>query len=202
MSHFLDGGKTHSPHKQRSRFRNSSSDPIDDFHEQTNAVLEAPTVLVGSLVAHRTQEFVQKIPMCAMDLYHIESGFDGTFSGASPILDNLLDPLLGQLLWLGVRAVEGNGRRRPDVVRPSFVILVRKDRGCPWRESGGLASSMSELDTDLLVLGMSKLGDLSEPCDVIVGPEADVPRRDASMRLNACGLDDGQSRSPSEDPTD
>jgi hypothetical protein len=137
-----------------------------------------------------------------MDLYHIEPSFDRTLSRASPVLDNLLDPLLGQLLRLGVGAVEGNRRGPPDVVRPSFVIFVRKDSGCPGRESGGFTASMSKLDADLLVLGVSELGDLSKPCDVVVGPETDVPRRDASLRLNACSLDNGQSGSSSEDSTD
>lgn len=140
--------------------------------------------------------------MGIMDLDDIKSSLHSTFCSASKVLHNLLDEFDSELLGLGVGVVEGDGRRAVDVLGPAADLLHSERRLGPRWEVGSLASCVGELDGDLLVLSLGKGADLGETSDMLVRPETNVPRADATSRLHGGGFDDCQSRAARDDPAD
>ena len=66
-------------------------------------------------------------------------------------------------------------RRSPDVIRPS-ILFDWYDVFCckPWSRCGGFATCVSQLNGDLLVLGVYELDDFSERFDVSVRPDSTI----------------------------
>ena len=191
------------PEEQRHSRRDGPPDGIDDLDRKPDAVLEAASILVRALVRDGAQELADKVPVRAMNLNHVEPSLDRTLRGISKRRDDLLDPLLRQLLRDDPPVRERDRARAVHLVRPAALVLERGrahvDEG---RERGRLAAGVRELDRDLLVLGVRELDDLGPRGRLLVRPDSSIFWGDAAFGEDGARFDYGQTGSASEDPTD
>lgn len=97
-------------------------------------------------------------PVRVVNFDDVESGHDSTHRGADKVGLDLLDLPQGHLSWVGEPLAEWDRTRTHDIIRPSVGVQVGGVAEAEeWWDSARLSSSMGDLDTDLLVLGMSEL---------------------------------------------
>jgi hypothetical protein len=87
-------------------------DGCSNLQRKPRAVLNRPAICVCADVAAVVQKLVQKVAICGVNLYSVETGFVHGIGGCCRVeLDILLDLLAGE--WARCRsAFEGNIRRR------------------------------------------------------------------------------------------
>src|SRR5690606_14153427 len=100
---------------------------------------------------------------------------------------------LGEVLALGVD-FGARGHRRPafEMQRRLFRLgLV--EAVAPWHGRRSLAAGMGKLDADGSALAMQEIDDAGEGSDLLVLPQTQIAITDATLRHDACRLEDDQA---------
>ena len=107
-------------------------------------------------------------------------------------LHNILDALLRELLRLREVGVERDRARANHIIGPAVCSFVGDEPTVnEGREGGRLATSVGELDADLLVLGMRKVDYLLVRGYKVICPYAGVLRRNPALRNHRGRFDEG-----------
>lgn len=199
---------SNSPEEEGHVLRNHGTDSVHNLQRIADAVLPRSTVLVRTLIRQRRYKLIDQESMSTVDLNDIKASVDGAACGLLPVLNGLLDIL--QSHFTGNTNLVGpcDSGGRNEVVRPSSLFLGNKQTDTvlmrlePSSTSGGFAACMCQLYTDLLVLGMDKVGYELVFGNVTIIPDASVFRCDTSARLDGGTLHHGKTGSASGDATD
>jgi hypothetical protein len=117
-----------------------------------------------------------------VDLDDVVSGVNRSLGGGSEGINGGLDLLLGHGLRNGEILVVGDVRGPVDLLGPSTLLLGGDHSTVdPGGEGRGLASSVGNLDTDLLALGVGEGNDLGVLLLLLIVPETDVLGGDTSL---------------------
>ena len=142
---------------------------------------------------------MQQVSVSIMNFDDIEACADRPLSCTNVRFDEILDSLLRQFLWDGVGLSVWNGGGGPETVGPSSSFLRRyQARGNPWGNSGGFATGVCKLDTDLLVLSMGKIDNFGQCLLLLLVPDPGILRSDAALGNNSRGFDDCETGASSE----
>jgi hypothetical protein len=185
------GGRDAHAHHHLRRYRRA--DRIEHLQREAHAVLERAAVVVGALVGQRRQELVQQIAMGAVDLDRVQAQRIGAARGGHEAFLHALQAGGIQRQRHGL-ALRMRHVRRGDGL--PAALAIRRDVGAalPRHFAGGLAAGVAELDRDLdrrvLAHGVD---DRLQRRRVLVGPQAQVVGRDASLRRHRGGLDDQEA---------
>lgn len=134
-------------------FGDGSTDGLNNLEGEAGAVLERSSVLVGTLVGEGREERVEEVSVSVVDLDDVVSGVNSALGGGSEGINGGLDLLLGHGLRNGELLVVGDVRGSVDLLGPSTLLLSGDHSTVdPGGEGRGLASSVGNLDTDLLAL--------------------------------------------------
>ena len=135
-----------------------AADIGDDLQQEADAVGKAAAVFVGALVGIAGQELADEVPMGSVDHHAIKARLLGTQGGVAEVGDQGLDLFHSQLMGdLPLhRTFDGRGRFR----------LAADDGG------GGLTASVVDLGIDLGAILVDTTGQLFEPFDLLVLPQA------------------------------
>lgn len=168
---------------------------LSDFQGQTNAVLEATTVVIGALVGGGAKERREEVSVSVVDLDEITTSSDGTLNSRNPGSLDLSDIILGHGDGDRITLGEGNGAGSLDIISPTADRVVRDNAAKPRWYGRCLAAGVCELDTDFLALAVRKLNDLFQGRDLRVLPETHAAGGDAALGDNTGCFDDNVSRS-------
>ena len=183
--------------------RDDRTHRIDDVEREPDPVLEAATILVRAPVALRAQERADEVPVRAVNLDSIEAGLNRATRSSDPRLDEALDALLRELLRLREVGVERDRARTNNIVGPAVCSFVGDEPAVDeGREGGRLATSVGELDADLLVLGVGEGDDAGPGGGLLVCPDPGAFGGDAAFGEDCCCFDDGEPGAAGEDPAD
>lgn len=129
-----------------------------------------------------------------MNLDNLKPSLIGSFRRGRKVLDKLINLLHAHLPWFRRHVAVRNRRRRNHVIRPTALldarngIVVPLTLGLERRQRRSLSPRMSELHGGYAALGFDKRRNGRPRFSVIVGPDARVLRRDATVCLHACCL--------------
>lgn len=140
---------------------------IGDLQEEPASVLGAASVVVRSCVAEGTQEGVEDVPVCAVELDSVEAGLFGEDEGVLELVLDCLDVLEGGFLGDGV----SNSREEGD------LLSGEDGGGGDWVESSiqlgvGDSSSVVDLHEHLASLGFDALHHLPPALGLLFVVEA------------------------------
>lgn len=190
------------PQEKRHVLGDRGPNALNDFQSQPHAVLEAATVLVGSLVGDRREKFMQKIAVGVVDLDHVKSGHNGTHSPAHKVRFELLDLAQGHLARLWEFVTEWDCTGAHNVVGPSIGVQVSGVAEAEERRnSARFSSGVGDLDTNLLVLGVGELHMFRQAGDLGIEPDARIIGADTAAALDGGGLHDEQTGASRDDAT-
>lgn len=139
--------------------------------------------------------------MGPMKLNHVKACSNSPLSRGTKCFHCLLDLLERHFPYRRKRfRVKWNGAGPPYIVRPPANVLMGNAFGALFSVSGSqcasFPSSVGELDTGLVPLGMNKVCDALEWSNVAILPKASVFWRDSAMGLNTGGLENGERSAP------
>ena len=134
------------------------------------------------MIGQRRQKLMQQVAVGAMNLKHIEIGFDRTQRCLTPILAQLLEVLQRQFVRHQPSVIHRDRTRRNDgpwLVTACMVFRRQCSVTVPWPLHARLPPRMSELNRRHRSIGAQKRSDALERRNLSVMPQTEVAMGDA-----------------------
>src|SRR5262245_24997355 len=151
------------------RTPNRCRDRIDDFHEKTGTVLDAPAMAIGAPVRAIAQELVDQVAVGGMHLDAVEAGRESVAGRLCVLLDDAGYLFCAQRAWRRDRLEALFGKRfrlRPDSGRCDRQAATRLERR--MRD----APHMPELSHHVAARRVDSLGHQAPTADLLVAVDA------------------------------
>ena len=133
---------------------------------------------------------------------HVKASSEGAFGTSNESCYDLLNIVFRELVRLSILLIERKGTWSDHCFRPATKVSGDSStRMNPGRISTCFATSVCELDSNLLVLRVSKFHNRLPGIGLLVEPNANIIRADATLRSYCGSFDKTEARSPANNTT-
>ena len=182
------------PHAQREARGPSRPHALHDTEQEARAVLSAAAMFVGTPVAQRREEALNKVAMRGVDLNQLESRPRRPPRGIGEIRSHLgYAGAVESARFAGQRPPEWRLSWTADF--PGFgIILGKMGPALPRRACAGLGPAMLELDARHSPHGADECGNARKRLDLAIFPKPGIAKRGTPPRRDGRRFDHHEPR--------
>ena len=152
-------------------------------------------VIIFTSIAKGGQKFVDQVAVRSMDLKDAKASLAGPARSCGKRSDHFLNAIKCERLRNRIVVGEWYCARGHDLL-PTAFAFGNCARSFPRPVCAGFAAGMSQLHSSHAPLFMNETDDSAQHFDVLVGPDTEVLRTDASLGENGRCLGQDQSGAP------